>query len=107
MNTLDYLARLRAKYDVSSDYAIAKLLGISKQAVGRYSKGDGGFDDEVARRVANLLEIHPGIVVLDMHRERAARADNDEVRRLWEEIQEGFRVPLLRANRVRGHALTR
>ncbi|WP_151446716.1 helix-turn-helix domain-containing protein [Lacisediminimonas profundi] len=91
MNTQDYLSALREKLGVSTDYALAKALGVSKQAAGRWSKGLSGFDDETAKRVASLLGIHPGFVMLDMHRERAA---NDETRAVWDEIFKGFRVPL-------------
>lgn len=97
MSTQEYLAAIRAKLGISTDYAIAKALGVSKQAAGRWSKGLGGFDDVTAQRVAALLDIHPAFVILDMHRERA---QNHETREVWNEILEGFHAPLLHANRA-------
>lgn len=104
MNTQDYLAQIRAKFGISTDYAIAKKLGVSKQAAGRYSKGLGGFDDEVALRVASLTGIHPGLVLLDMHKERA---QTDEAREIWEQVQKGFHAPSQHAKSSKGYPLTR
>lgn len=87
MNTQEYLAEIRSRLSISTDYAIAKALGVSKQAAGNWSKGKSGFDDETARRVAAILDIHPGTVILDMHRERA---QSDETRDIWMEIARGF-----------------
>jgi plasmid maintenance system antidote protein VapI len=100
MKTIDYLDLLKSKLGITSDYALAKAIGISKQAVSRYYTKGGSFDDDVAVKVAALLGKHPGLVMLDMHRERAT---NDKTRDLWEEIYSGFRVPPLRAKSVRGH----
>ncbi|HJW55853.1 MAG TPA: hypothetical protein VJ577_11315 [Burkholderiaceae bacterium] len=95
MNTQEYLDAVRTKLGITTDYALAKALGVSKQAAGQWSKGVCGFNDDVARRVAEILGIHPGIVVLDMHRERA---QTPETRALWQTIFEGFRTLLPRAN---------
>ena len=91
MKTQDYLSELRSRYSISSAYAVAKLLGVSQPSVGRYDKGISTFDDDVARRVAVLLDKHPALVVLDMHMERA---QNEETRSLWKEISAGFPAPL-------------
>jgi transcriptional regulator with XRE-family HTH domain len=99
MDTQEYLAAIRSKLGISTDYAIAKALGVSKQAAGRWSKGLGGFDDETAKRVAAVLEMHPAFVILDMHKERA---QNEETRSLWDEISQGFHAPLPRARSARG-----
>lgn len=104
MNTIEYLDEVKKTLDISSDYALAKALEISKQAVSRYYHKGGGFDDDVARKVASLLGKHPGLVMLDMHRERA---QTPETQALWGEIFEGFRAPLLRAKSVRSPALNR
>ena len=92
MKSTEYLDRVKATLGITSDYALAKALGISKQAVGRYYKTGGGFDDDVAAKVAKILDIHPGLVVLDMHRERA---QNPQTKALWQEIFKGF-LTLLR-----------
>jgi plasmid maintenance system antidote protein VapI len=104
MNTIQYLDAVKATLDVTSDYALAKALDVSKQAVSRYYNKGGHFDDDVARKVASILGKHPGLVMLDMHRERA---QTPETEALWKEIFEGFRAPLLRAKSVQGPALNR
>lgn len=99
MNTLEYLTEVKKKRGISSDYAVAKELGISKQAVSRYSQGKGSFDETVAKRVAEILGMHPGIVVLDMEKERAK---DPEMQALWSEIYKGFwrLVPLANDRRA-------
>lgn len=99
MNTIEYLAALKTRLAIDSDYALAKKLGVTKQTVSRYAKGIGHFDDEVAARVAEILEMHPGLVVLDMHRERAKTPAE---RSIWEEIFKGFRTLLQHANVSKG-----
>lgn len=89
MNTFDYLAAVKAKLGISSDYALAKALGVSKTAIRNWNLGHCGFNDETARRVAEILGKHPGIVMLDMHRERA---QTPETKELWDEISEKFSV---------------
>lgn len=91
MNTLEYMAAVKARLGIESDYALSKALGVSKQCVSRYAKGHGQFDDEVAARVAEILDMHPGIVVLDMHRERAK---TPQERKIWQDIFQGFRTLL-------------
>lgn len=91
MNTIEYMAAVKKRLGIDSDYAFSKALGISRQAVSRYSKGHGQFDDDVARRVAEILGIHPGLVMLDMHRERAKTPQEQSI---WQEIYKGFRTLL-------------
>jgi hypothetical protein len=95
MTSQEYLAKIRTKLGISTDYALGKALGISKQAAGRMSKGLGGFSDETALRVAEILDMHPGIVMLDMHQERA---QNSKTYAVWQEIFAGFRMLLPHAN---------
>ena len=99
MNTNDYLTAIRSKLGVSTDYAVAKALGVSKQAAGRWSKGLSGFDDVTAQRVAAILEMHPGLVMLDMHRERAKTPAEQSI---WQDIYQGFLTLLPLAKTARG-----
>lgn len=87
MNTLEYLAAVKQRLGVDSDYAVSKALGVTRQTVSRYMKGIGHFDEPVCRRVAEILGKHPGIVMLDMQRERAK---NPEDRAVWSTILEKF-----------------
>jgi predicted transcriptional regulator len=79
------LDELKARNGGASDYAIAKMLGITRSSVSKYRNKLGSFDDSVAIRVANLLEIDPAIVISSMHAERSRMP---EERAIWEGIIE-------------------
>jgi plasmid maintenance system antidote protein VapI len=96
--TNEYLDDIKKKLAITSDYALAKALGVSKQTVSRWSQGKGHFDDEIAVRVASILGLHPGIVILDTHH---ARAKTPAEATVWMEIFEGFRT-LLQHAKTRG-----
>jgi transcriptional regulator with XRE-family HTH domain len=83
---------------IPSDYALAKALGVSKQTISRYRSGYGHFDDAIALRVADLMGIDPGIVLIDVHLERTKNA---EVRSVWEKVSAGFPALLSQANSAR------
>lgn len=104
MNTLEYLDAIKRHLGVDSDYAVAKALNIRTSTISGYRARGGQMDDEVAVKVAAILGIHPGLVMLDMHRERAK---TPEERSLWKEIFEGFRTLLPHANPALRFALTR
>lgn len=95
MDTIEYVDAVKSRLHITSDYAVAKALGVTKQAVSRYMKGTGYFDDYVAIRVAKLLEIEPLQVIADVNLQRA---QNAEVRAVWaglmEKISKGFDVLL-------------
>lgn len=95
MNTLEYIDAVKQRRGIASDYALAKELGIAKQTMSSYRKGKTHFDDAVCRRVAELLGIHPGLVMLDMQRERSQSPESHKV---WQEVFEGFLTLLLPAN---------
>jgi transcriptional regulator with XRE-family HTH domain len=97
MTSQEYLDAVRVKLGLTSDYGLAKALGVTRQAASRWSNGKNGFDDTTAERVAAILGINPAFVILDIHKERA---QNASTRRIWDDIQEGFHVPLPHANRV-------
>jgi transcriptional regulator with XRE-family HTH domain len=101
MKTIEYLDAIQAKYSLPSDYAISKMLGITRAAVSHYRSGENYLNDAVAKKAASLLGVHPGIVLLDMY---AERTNCDETRSIWEEVQRGFHAPSRRAKRVRAHA---
>ncbi|GGI16923.1 DUF3693 domain-containing protein [Oxalicibacterium faecigallinarum] len=104
MNTLQYLDAVKATLNIESDYAVAKALGIRTSTISNYRARGGQMDDDVARKVAKIIGKHPGIVTLDIHRERA---NSPEDKAMWKEIFEGFHALSLRANSIRGSALLR
>ncbi len=79
--TADFLDDLRAKYDLSSDYQLCKMLGMHRQQVSRYRLMKGAFDDVIAVKVAELLDLNPGYVMACMH---AQRASEEHIKKAWE-----------------------
>ncbi len=72
MRTVEYLDELAKLTETGSDYAVSKLLGVSRQMISGYRSGYRTFSDENAVKVAQLLGIPEGVILADMHAERAA-----------------------------------
>ncbi|KRB70484.1 transcriptional regulator [Noviherbaspirillum sp. Root189] len=87
MKPSEYLDALRAELKLPSDYALQKELGVTKAAISKYRNNKAHFDDAVCRRVGALLNKHPGIIMLDMQRQRA-REPEDQA--MWNTILEKF-----------------
>jgi plasmid maintenance system antidote protein VapI len=81
--TIDFLNQLKAKFSLSSNYALAKKLGQTDTAIARWAHGKNTFSDETAIKVAELLELDPAYVVACIH---AERAKHEGEKRLWERI---------------------
>lgn len=69
--TLQFVDELKRRYGIGSDYGIAKLLNISKNSLSLYRNGKSHFSDEVAIKVAELLDLDAGYVMACMAYERA------------------------------------
>lgn len=82
MQTIEYLAAAKAKLQISSDYELAKRLGVSRQSVSDLVHG-ATMKNSTAARVAEILEIDPLRVIADAELERAS---GPEQRKLWERI---------------------
>ena len=85
--TTQYLDDVKIKLGISSDYALAKALGVAKQTVSRWSQGKGYFDDDIAIRVAEILGVHPAIILSETH---AERSKNPIVQAVWFGMMEKF-----------------
>jgi len=59
MKSLKYLEMVRTKFNLKTDVALAAKIGITKSAVGNYSKGIRVMDEETCLAVAMALEINP------------------------------------------------
>ncbi len=92
MNTLDYLAACKARLGIDSDYALAKALGITQQAVSSYRSGNSKINDDVALKVAEILQLHPLQVIAAANAERAR---TPEAKARWMGVMEKFSVSFL------------
>jgi len=81
--TQEYLDAIKARYDLPTDYRLAKFMGMSTQAISHYRHKGTTFSDEVALKVAELLELPEGKVLADM---QAERARSERVKAAWREI---------------------
>ena len=83
MKTVDnYLDLIKKKYDIKSDYALARFLGISKQRVTTYRQGRSSFNTEFCIIVAKFLALDPLEIIAAMN---ATREKNSLSRTFWQE----------------------
>lgn len=70
MKAFEWIDRVKSVRGIESDYAAAKALGITKQAISTYRAKGSTLDENAAISVAKLLGIPPAGVVLDQAAER-------------------------------------
>lgn len=90
--TAQFLDAVKAKLNLPSDYALAPVLGITKQSVSKLRNGKDCFGDETAEKVAQLLGEQPAYVIACAH---AERTKSDSQRRIWETIADKFAVGIM------------
>lgn len=70
MHAHEWLDRYKDACEIPSDYAAAKRLGITKQAVSAYRKKGTYLDETVSIKIAEALSVTPASVILDQMAER-------------------------------------
>lgn len=98
MNTIDLLEAVKVKRGISSDYALAKVLGVTQAATSSYRTGNSKISDDVALTVAEVLKLNPLAVIALAN---AERAKTEEQKAKWlaiaertEKFSESFTNPL-------------
>lgn len=79
--TVQYLDAVRKRLNLPSDYAAAKALGVTRAAVSAYRNGNSVFNELVAIRAAEILDIDPLEVISAC---KAESAPDARVRKVWE-----------------------
>jgi len=87
MNTLEYLAAVKTRLRITSDYALAERLGVTRSAVSKMQQGGVSFSDDTALAVAEILQVEPWLVIADAN---AERAKTPEMRAKWQSLVAGF-----------------
>ncbi len=87
MNTKQYLQAAKARLGITSDYALAARLGITRSGISQYQSGKNTMGDETALKIAEILGIDPGKVLLDMAVERSK---SSEIQAVWAGLMEKF-----------------
>ena len=89
-----FVQKLKARYVVSSDYGMAKLLGLTRQAMSAHKNGRSkNFSESTAYRIAELLNMDPAYVIACL---AAERSKDKRVAEAWRRIVELVRVNALR-----------
>lgn len=83
--TIDFLNAVKAANGFTSDYQLAKFLGVTQQTVSVYMLKKSYLGDETAIKVAEALKIDPAQVIASVHYERAKKAEEKAV---WKGILE-------------------
>jgi hypothetical protein len=78
--TNKFLDKCKAKLNVTSDYGLAKQLGISTSQISNYRNQKIQADDFVAVRMAEVLRLDPIRVIAAIH---AEREKNEDKRAFW------------------------
>lgn len=87
MNTIEYLQAVKTRLNITSDYALAARLGITRSAVSKLQQGGVSFSDDVALTIADILNVHPLQVIAAAN---AERAKTPEQRARWSGVMEKF-----------------
>lgn len=77
MKAFEWIDRVKSERGIDSDYAAAKVLGLTKQTISMYRSRGSTLDENAAISVAKTLGISPAGVVLD---QAAERTKNTEIR---------------------------
>lgn len=78
----DYLDEMQKTLGLSSDYALAKALGVARSTVSRYRSGRP-LDLECAWIIAEALNIDPSEIIAVAEIERAERSQDPEKAATW------------------------
>lgn len=77
-NTQQLLAEAKTALRISSDYGLAKALGLTRQAVSHYQCGRRQLDNDVAFRLADLLHRDPAAIIAAVEADKATRPETRE-----------------------------
>ena len=86
--TKQLIDRAKTAQGISSDYRLSKQLEVSTSAVLNWRAGRSHPDDVLGARLAALAGMEPGLVVAELHAERAR---TPEAIALWTKIAEQLR----------------
>jgi len=87
MKTTEYLDAVREKLALPSDYAAAKILGVTRESVSGYRSGRSALGIETSMKVGEILGIDGHKVYADGQIERAKNAAQLT---FWKDISEKF-----------------
>src|SRR5712691_4029465 len=81
--TVEFLDAVRARHGLTSDYQLAKFLGMRTSTISRYRNEQTMMDEAMCLKIAAALDISDGEVLVAIAHEREKRP---EVKRAWERV---------------------
>jgi ribosome-binding protein aMBF1 (putative translation factor) len=87
MKTVDYLDAVKAAYSLTSDYQLAKKMSESSNRISSYRVGRTFMDDDMAIKIAYLLDLNPLTVLADAHIEREEKRGGSNLIIFWQEVK--------------------
>lgn len=83
----EYVALIKARHNLQSDYAVGKFLKVTHTTVGNWVLGRS-MSEQHARAVAHALDIPEAVVLMDV---TAEKARTDEAKALYQGIADALR----------------
>lgn len=83
MKTVDYLAAVKQKLNLSTDYKLAKALGVPSNLVSKYQSGKNIPGPLTCFKIAEILGDQPAAVIADLELERAEKTAKDQDADEW------------------------
>ena len=87
MKPSEWLDKIKDKEHLTSDYQLAKLIGIKGNGLANLRKRDNGMDNYTAIRIAEILEINKIEVIIDMELQKAKTKEKQD---FWRKKQEVY-----------------
>lgn len=88
MQTCDFLDAIKSSYGLTSDYQLAKKLAVTTSTIGNYRSKRSFLSDDMALRVAHLLDVEPLTVLACVNAERNEKSGSNEVFEFWVNLAE-------------------
>lgn len=87
VKTVDYLDAVKAAYSLTSDYQLAKKLGENTSRISMYRTNGSVMNDDMAIKIAFLLDKNPLAVLADAHIELETKRGDTNLVMFWEEVR--------------------
>lgn len=83
MKAREWIDRVKREKRVQSDYAVAKLLGVTQSAISVLRVRESTMSDDTSVKVAYALGIEPITVLIDQQQEKTT---NECAREAWDRL---------------------
>ena len=82
-NTSYYIDEIKRAQGITSDYAVAKLLGVQCNMMSHYKNGRSSFDGDMVFRVAELSGHNPLEIIANI---KAEKSNNPALAKQWHRL---------------------